>query len=112
MLQHSLEGLRINGISVLEKVDDLEIEGWLEVLDLRTKETNEHILRVTAATVILAQMAGVPEADIPCIKHGALLHDIRKIGIPDTILLKSCISQGMTSKKDHEPHSRTGWASF
>lgn len=89
MLQHSLEAPKINGISVLDQVDDLEIEGWLEALDLRTKETNEHILRVTAATVILAQMAGVPKAEIPCIKHGALLHDIGKIGIPDSILLKS-----------------------
>jgi len=89
MLRHSLETLKTHGRSILEQADDLEIEGWLEALDSRTKETNEHILRVTAATVILAQMAGMPDIEIPCIKHGALLHDIGKIGIPDTILLKS-----------------------
>lgn len=89
MLQNSLEALTIHGRSIIKQVDDLGIEGWLEALDLRTKESNEHILRVTAATVFLAQMADVPGAEIPYIKHGALLHDIGKIGIPDTILLKS-----------------------
>ena len=67
----------------------LEIEGWLDALDLRTKETNEHILRVTDMTIVLAKMAGVPESEIVDIKRGALLHDIGKTGIPETILLKS-----------------------
>lgn len=67
----------------------LEIEGWLDSLDARTRETNGHILRVAEATVILARMLGLPEQDILCIRHGALLHDIGKIGVPDAILLKS-----------------------
>ena len=67
----------------------LEIEGWLDSLDARTKETNGHILRVAEATVILARALGLPEHDILCIRHGALLHDVGKIGVPDSILLKS-----------------------
>ena len=67
----------------------LEIEGWLDALDLRTKETNEHILRVTDMTIVLAKMAGVAESEIVDIKRGALLHDIGKTGISETILLKS-----------------------
>jgi HD-GYP domain-containing protein (c-di-GMP phosphodiesterase class II) len=67
----------------------LELEGWLDSLDARTRETNGHILRVAEATVILARMLGLPEQDILCIRHGALLHDIGKIGVPDAILLKS-----------------------
>jgi HD-GYP domain-containing protein (c-di-GMP phosphodiesterase class II) len=31
---------------------------------------------------------GIPEADIVHIRHGALLHDMGKLGIPDRILLK------------------------
>jgi HD-GYP domain-containing protein (c-di-GMP phosphodiesterase class II) len=67
----------------------LEMEGWMDALDSRTRETNEHILRVTEATVILAQTAGIPESEIIHIRRGALLHDIGKTGIPDPILLKS-----------------------
>jgi HD-GYP domain-containing protein (c-di-GMP phosphodiesterase class II) len=36
----------------------------------------------------LAQIAGIVEADIIHIRRGALLHDIGKMGIPDSILLK------------------------
>jgi HD-GYP domain-containing protein (c-di-GMP phosphodiesterase class II) len=68
---------------------DLQIEGWLDALDARTRETKEHIFRVTEATVALAKLAGVPESDIVHVRHGALLHDIGNIGIPDAILLKS-----------------------
>lgn len=64
------------------------IEGWLDSLDTRTKETNEHILRVTHATVVLSRMLGIPDSEIECIGQGALLHDVGKIGIPDAILLK------------------------
>ena len=67
----------------------LEIEGWLDSLDSRTRETNGHILRVAEATALLARMLGLPEHEILCIRHGALLHDIGKIGVPDAILLKT-----------------------
>ncbi|HEU0297010.1 MAG TPA: HD-GYP domain-containing protein [Anaerolineales bacterium] len=71
-----------------EQSTDWEIEGWLDSLDVRTRETREHILRVAEATVELAKMAGIPEHEIVCIRRGALLHDIGKIGVPDRILVK------------------------
>ena len=37
----------------------------------------------------LAQAMGFAEADLMHLRHGALLHDIGKMGIPDHILLKS-----------------------
>ena len=36
----------------------------------------------------LARLAGMSEIEIMHVKHGALLHDIGKMGIPDAILLK------------------------
>jgi putative nucleotidyltransferase with HDIG domain len=57
-------------------------------LDLRDKETKDHSLRVTEMTLKLARMAGMSETEILHVKHGALLHDIGKMGIPDAILLK------------------------
>lgn len=88
-LQRSIDRLPAYNSVSKDPSEDLQIEGWLDALDSRTRETAEHIFRVTDATVVLAKMAGVPESEIVQIRHGALLHDIGKIGIPNTILLKS-----------------------
>lgn len=64
------------------------IEGWSHALDLRDRETKDHTARVTEMTMLLAKKAGMTEAEILHVKHGALLHDIGKMGIPDAILLK------------------------
>ncbi len=67
---------------------DATIEGWSRALDLRDRETEGHTQRVTNLTMKLAQRMGVPDADILHIRRGALLHDIGKMGIPDSILHK------------------------
>lgn len=67
---------------------DLTIEGWSKALDLRDKETEGHTLRVTETTVVLARMAQISESEIVHVRRGALLHDIGKMGIPDSILHK------------------------
>ena len=64
------------------------IEGWSYALDLRDRETKDHTMRVTEMTMILAKRAGMTEDEILHVKHGSLLHDIGKMGIPDSILLK------------------------
>jgi putative two-component system response regulator len=64
------------------------IEGWVMALDLRDKETEGHTLRVTRMTLELARAAGLPEEGMEDIRRGALLHDIGKLAIPDSILLK------------------------
>jgi putative nucleotidyltransferase with HDIG domain len=67
---------------------DTTIEGWSRALDLRDHETEGHSQRVTEITLALAQRMGVREEDMLAVRHGALLHDIGKMGIPDAILLK------------------------
>lgn len=67
---------------------DQTIEGWSQALDLRDRETEGHTQRVTATTVKLAHQLGIPENEIDHIRRGALLHDIGKLGIPDSILFK------------------------
>ncbi len=64
------------------------LEGWSRALDLRDQETEGHTERVTAMTLRLAQTMGIGEADLTLLRRGALLHDIGKMGIPDSILLK------------------------
>ena len=64
------------------------LAGWVKALDLRDRETEEHSIRVPEMTVHLAQALGVKEELIPHIRRGALLHDVGKMAIPDSILLK------------------------
>jgi PAS domain S-box-containing protein len=67
---------------------DSTLEGWASALELRDKETEGHTRRVTELTTQLARALGVKEADIVQIYRGALLHDIGKVGVPDSIVLK------------------------
>jgi PAS domain S-box-containing protein len=64
------------------------IEGWSHALDLRDKETENHSLRVTDMTLKLCRASNMSEHTLIHIRRGALLHDIGKMGIPDSILLK------------------------
>jgi HD-GYP domain-containing protein (c-di-GMP phosphodiesterase class II) len=67
---------------------DSTIEGWGHALELRDQETEGHTQRVTEMTVRAARAYGMSEKEIVHIRRGALLHDIGKMGIPDSILLK------------------------
>jgi putative nucleotidyltransferase with HDIG domain len=68
---------------------DATIEGWSQALDLRDNETVGHTKRVADMTMRLARAMSVSEQDLVNVRRGALLHDIGKMGIPDSILLKS-----------------------
>jgi putative two-component system response regulator len=65
------------------------IEGWSHAMDLRDRETEGHSRRVTELSIKLAQAMGMSEEEILHMRHGALLHDMGKIGIPDSILHKT-----------------------
>ena len=64
------------------------IEGLSHALDLRDRETEGHSRRVTELTVKLAQALNMGEEEILHLRRGALLHDMGKIGVPDSILHK------------------------
>src|SRR6266498_3896861 len=72
----------------LEKAYQATLEGWVHALDLKDKETEGHTRRVTILTERLARSMGVEGDTLVHITRGALLHDIGKMGIPDSILLK------------------------
>lgn len=67
---------------------DTTLAGWSRALDLRDEETEGHSQRVTEMTLLLANAMGMSEAELVHVRRGALLHDIGKMGIPDSILLK------------------------
>lgn len=67
---------------------DKTIEGWSRAINLRDKETEEHSRRVTELTYKLASQMGISQPELGHIYRGAMLHDIGKVAIPDSILLK------------------------
>ena len=72
----------------LQRAYDRTIEGWANALDLKDEDTAGHSKRVTDTTVRLARRLGISSDDLVHVQRGALLHDIGKMGIPDSILLK------------------------
>jgi PAS domain S-box-containing protein/putative nucleotidyltransferase with HDIG domain len=94
----SRAALAIDTIKVLENLErsnqdltlsyDATIEGWSKALDLRDRETEGHSQRVTELGLELARRIGLNQKQLKNFRRGALLHDIGKMGVPDTILFK------------------------
>jgi response regulator RpfG family c-di-GMP phosphodiesterase len=59
-----------------------------EVVESRSKETANHVKRVGRMARMLGELAGLDDEDASLLELAAPLHDIGKIGIPDSVLLK------------------------
>lgn len=64
------------------------METLVMALDKREHATHLHSLRVQAFTLVLAEQCGYNPGQMQALSYGALLHDIGKIAIPDSIILK------------------------
>ena len=65
------------------------VERLVTALSIRSEETGAHIQRVGRFSVLLARLAEVNLWSDDEIRMAAMLHDVGKIGIPDSILLKA-----------------------
>lgn len=73
----------------LEEIYDATLENLMTALDLRDVETFGHSRTVAKYSLLLAGILGIKERNrLDNIKKGALLHDVGKIAIPDSILKK------------------------
>jgi putative nucleotidyltransferase with HDIG domain len=95
MIQQLLESTLKERTDHLQRaLDEVEasrrdtMEALVTALDKREHATHLHSLRVQAFTMVLAEHCGYNPAGIQGLSYGALLHDIGKIAIPDTIILK------------------------
>jgi len=57
-------------------------------VEYHNKETGQHLRRIREFTKILAQGAGLSQTRAEALADASVMHDIGKIGIPDSILLK------------------------
>ncbi len=88
-----------------EKNDELE-KAYLDTIEIlrytveaKDPYTKGHSDRVSAYSVLIGEKMKLSEDELHTLKIGGLFHDIGKIGIPDSILLKE-------SKLDDEEYSQ------
>jgi HD-GYP domain-containing protein (c-di-GMP phosphodiesterase class II) len=67
---------------------DESIEGWARALDLRCHEPEGHSAHLAEVSLALAKAAGINSDELTHLRRGALLHDLGKLSIPESILLK------------------------
>ncbi len=81
------EALHRSNLELIQAYDST-IEGWGYALELRDHETQGHTQRVAEITRKMAQQMGIRGNQLIQITRGALLHDIGKMAVPDTVLMK------------------------
>ncbi len=84
------------------------LEAFRIILAERDPHTSDHARRLQELTLSLGKRVGLTEYQSGNLKLLALLHDIGKIGIPDSILFKTFILTSSEWKKMRE-HSRIGY---
>jgi HD-GYP domain-containing protein (c-di-GMP phosphodiesterase class II) len=80
--------LQQSNIDLTRSVDEV-LECWAHALDVREQESPGHTRRVTEEAVRLAKALAMSDPEILLLRRGALLHDLGKMAIPDSILLKA-----------------------
>jgi putative nucleotidyltransferase with HDIG domain len=91
-------------VRILESERNLEeaytqtLIAWAKTLELRRREEPGHSARVSSLSCLFAEHVGLKSDQIKIIRQGSLLHDIGKMGIPESILLKS---------EAHDPEEKT-----
>jgi cyclic di-GMP phosphodiesterase len=79
-LSDAIAGVRVDS-------DDM-VDSMFAMLTLADREMYEHGYRVSALAVSVARILGLPDEALTTIEHGALLHDIGKLAVPEAVLRK------------------------
>ncbi|KDN27402.1 chemotaxis protein CheY [Vibrio fortis] len=70
----------------LGKLETLNILG--RAAEFKDNETGMHVIRMSHYCEVLAKALGMTDEDAETLRDAAPMHDIGKIGIPDSVLLK------------------------
>jgi putative nucleotidyltransferase with HDIG domain len=82
-----IESINDSRLMILNSYDNT-LEGWSNALELRDHETSGHSQRVTNLMKSMMDALGIDGETRVNYQRGVLLHDIGKMGIPDSILNK------------------------
>jgi diguanylate cyclase (GGDEF)-like protein len=64
------------------------VRGLVKALDARDPYTRTHSENVARYAVAIAETVGLPAEEVARIRNAAMMHDLGKIGVPDSVLLK------------------------
>jgi len=85
---HLLEAKVRERTRALEQAQIEILERLAAAAEFRDDNTGQHTQRVGQMSALLARQLGLPDTQVALIRRGAELHDVGKIGVPDTVLLK------------------------
>src|SRR4051794_20254483 len=85
---HELEAKVQERTQELESAQIEIIERLARAAEFRDDNTGQHTERVGQMAALLAQEIGMSDSEVVLIRRAAPLHDVGKIGIPDSVLLK------------------------
>jgi putative two-component system response regulator len=76
--------------ALYDKLDSVEqvVFSLAAAVEAKDSFTEKHTQRVGESARLIGQVLNLPEADLDALYRGGIIHDIGKIGVPDSILLK------------------------
>ena len=81
------EGIaRYDILTSMRSRDEARYRSLAQTVELKDPYTRGHCDRVADYAEQLARVAGVEEPLLTCIRHGSILHDCGKIGVPEELL--------------------------
>jgi len=72
----------------MDEICDMTVAALGAALNLKDHETSDHCTRVSRNSIVLGEALSLSGFELKNLKWGAYLHDVGKIGIPESILLK------------------------
>ena len=72
----------------LEKTRQQIIRRLGRASEFKDNETGNHVIRMSHYSRLIAQAVGMGKESVELLFHAAPMHDVGKIGIPDSVLLK------------------------
>ncbi len=87
----SQAAVAIRNARLIEKVKEVHLDTILRLsvtAEFRDVDTSDHLRRMTNYSLIIAKSLGLNDDELELLKYAAPMHDIGKIGIPDSILFK------------------------
>ena len=81
-------GLRMK--AAFDRLEDSQavLVALANAVEAKDPATEHHCNRLAGLALNIASQAGLPEAQVEAIGYGAALHDVGKIGVPESILQK------------------------
>ncbi|MCK5199008.1 MAG: HD domain-containing protein, partial [Spirochaetales bacterium] len=111
LLAASYTGKQLEALALQEEIESTQREIILtlaETGEMRSKETGNHVKRVAEYSRILAEAYGLNPEQINLLKNASPMHDIGKIAIPDSILLKPS-SLSDDERTEMQSHTTLGY---